>query len=502
MERVLKAVPADLRVKMEALVHDLTLALEESSNSANLRRRWGIRRRARSTGNIRKCKREQFDVTSGLFFQDFHSQHHLSLAALSMNKHSDDSSSSICEIRIPKTANVSKYQSDSDDPNQTKRFAHFPNLNNVSNIESDSVNENFVPRANTRRKRKFKRMAIDSDSNASTSQAVAIMSTSTFSGKKRIFRSDCKNRYSAIWCGKRKRSWRERSIDCEMRVAKPTKNAKSKNRDKMQGEDTVDCSRISSSSISSSDSEAGLITNDEDREGDDEQSDWIGESSWRDDGESTSDDKATSDSTFQMILHGEHSVAEAKKNYRQRIQRIREGLSGREIRAGRRHVDNKPGYSIITSANEKVSRFLQDPTQSELKLHPMRQPEREKLRRLANLYSLSMKGDQGCPILYKTRHTTQAVCVDQVSLNRFSDYKRLRKTPPNSPNSDSTMQTEEPQISSTSFSPQIINQAQSNIGSIQANVQTLSSFEWESESMDIEVQGKPKFPDFGHSKSS
>lgn len=58
MERVLKAVlrPVDLRVKMEALVHDLTLALEESSNSANLRRRWGIRRRARSTGNIRKCK--------------------------------------------------------------------------------------------------------------------------------------------------------------------------------------------------------------------------------------------------------------------------------------------------------------------------------------------------------------------------------------------------------------------------------------------------------------
>ncbi|XP_011635621.1 G patch domain-containing protein 2-like isoform X3 [Pogonomyrmex barbatus] len=478
MERVLKAVPADLRVKMEALVHDLTLALEESSNSANLRRRWGIRRRARSTGNIRK-------------------------SALSMNKHSDDSSSSICEIRIPKTTNVSKYQSDSDDTNQTKRFAHFPNLNNISNIESDSVNENFVPKANTRRKRKFKRMAIDSDSNASTSQAVAIMSTSTFGGKKRIFRSDCKNRYGAIWCGKRKRSCRERSIDCEMRVPKPMKNAKPKNRDKMQGEDTVDCSRLSSSSISSSDSEEGLITNDEDREGDDEQSDWIGESSWRDDGESTSDDKATSDSTFQMILHGgEHSITEAKKNYRQRIQRIREGLSGREIRAGRRHVDNKPGYSIITSANEKVSRFLQDPTQSELKLHPMRQPEREKLRRLANLYSLSLKGDLGCPILYKTRHTTQAVCVDQVSLNRFSDYKRLRKTPPNSPNSDSTMQTEEIQISSTSFDSQIINQAQNNVGPIQANVQTYSSFEWESESMDIEVQGKSKFSDFGHSKSS
>lgn len=50
-------------------------------------------------------------------------------------------------------------------------------------------------------------------------------------------------------------------------MSKPTRNTKSKNRGKMQGEDTMDCSRISSSSISSSDSEAGLITNDEDREG-------------------------------------------------------------------------------------------------------------------------------------------------------------------------------------------------------------------------------------------
>lgn len=152
--------------------------------------------------------------------------------------------------------------------------------------------------------------------------------------------------------------------------------------------------------------------------GDDEQSDWFGESSWWDDNDSTNDDKVTTDLALQAILHGsfEHLTDEAKKNYRQRMQYS--NLNGREIRAGRRHVDNKPGYSIITSANEKVSRFLQDPTQSELKLHPMRQPEREKLRRLANLYSLNLKGDLSCPILYKTRHTTQAVCVDQVSFNR------------------------------------------------------------------------------------
>jgi len=52
-----------------------------------------------------------------------------------MNKHLDDSSSSICKIRIPKIVNVSKYQSDSDDPNQTKRFAHFSNLRGETRVE-------------------------------------------------------------------------------------------------------------------------------------------------------------------------------------------------------------------------------------------------------------------------------------------------------------------------------------------------------------------------------
>lgn len=287
-----------------------------------------------------------------------------------------------------------------------------------------------------------------------------------------------------------------------MRSLKPSRNTKSKSRNKMQTEDAIDCSRISSSSISSSDSEAGLITNDEDREGDDEQSDWIGEPSWWDDGESTNEDKVTTDPTFQMILHGsfEHATDKARKSYRQRIQRIREGHSGREIRAGRRHVDNKPGYSIITSANEKVSRFLQDPTQSELKLHPMRQPEREKLRRLANLYSLSLKGDLGCPILYKTTNTTQAICIDHVPLKRFSDHKRLRRTPPNSPNPEPVMHNQEYQISSTSFGLQSISPT-SNLDSIQP-LQKFSHFEWDSNSMDIEIHGKPKFHDFGHSKSS
>lgn len=52
-----------------------------------------------------------------------------------------------------------------------------------------------------------------------------------------------------------------------MRSPKPTRVSKSKNRGKVQSEDAMDCSQVSSSSISSSDSETGIVTNDEDREG-------------------------------------------------------------------------------------------------------------------------------------------------------------------------------------------------------------------------------------------
>lgn len=129
----------------------------------------------------------------------------------------------------------------------------------------------------------------------------------------------------------------------------------------------------------------------------------------------------------------------------------------------------------------------------------MHQPEREKLRRLANLYSLSLKGDLSCPILYKTRHTTQAICVDQVSLNRFSDYKRLRKTPPNSPNPDSSMQNQDIHISGPSCNSQI--PAHNIVGSMQ-NLTKLPQFEWNSHIGGVDVQAKPRFHNFGHSKSS
>ncbi|KAJ9581514.1 hypothetical protein L9F63_023305 [Diploptera punctata] len=467
MERVFQAVPADLRMKMEALVQDLTNALEESSRLSSSRRRWGLRRRARSTGNLpMACHKTQ----------------------------SDDSSSSIGELMLSRDKGLSSlHQSDSDDvapttgahrqltplARKTRQVNHLH-----GNFESDSFNENFSPvHPNTRRKRKFKRMAVDPVElgNPSTSHATVPVPLSS-GKKKRIVKhsANCENKYNSLICGKRKRSMRERSVDCDRPTAGPTGRAKTsrilhlhKLSLSSQDESHMDfdssaathCEIMSSSSLSSSESDTGIYTNDEGREGDDEQSDWwggdaasvCGKGWWEEDeGEQTSgiptigtggvtDVDEDSDPAFRAILTGsfEHLSEEAKQAYRVHLQWIRDVPNGREIRAGRRRIrGERPGFSIVTSANEKLSRFLQDPGQSELRLHPMQKQERDQLSHLADLYSLQMTSDpnrQTCPVLTKTRNTMQAVRVEQVRLTRLqarlhhlNDFKRRRKMPPGS----------------------------------------------------------------------
>lgn len=470
MERVLKTVPVDLRIKMEALVQDLSTALEESSCTASSRRRWGLRRRARSTGNLptTTCHKTQ----------------------------SDESTSSVEPVLSRDRGMSSLHQSDSDDIGptagvhrhlapfslQAKKVAHLH-----GNIESDSFNENFSPvHPNTRRKRKFKRMAVDVTDAATPSTSRSNIPVVLSAGKKKRgfirHSANCENRYSSLLCGKRKRSVRERSVDCgethqtlhhnhrmntrsKSKLIQPPlnnclfiQNEKSEEGTLMdltpsQDDMPQQCEMMSSSSISSSESDTGIYTNDEGREGDDEQSDWfggecgsIGRGWWEEEG---GDDAASGlsppgpgdpvDPTFQAILNGsfEHLSEEAKQSYKTHIQLLRQGMSGREIRGGRRRVrDERPGFSICTSANEKLSRFLQDPAQLELRLHPMKQQEQEQLCQLANLYSLNMSSDStlSCPVLTKTRNTMQAVRVELGMVphsrhhhHHLSDFKRRRK---------------------------------------------------------------------------
>ncbi|KAK9511791.1 hypothetical protein O3M35_000385 [Rhynocoris fuscipes] len=395
----------------------------EQDSAPVVKRPPGVRRRTRSTG---------------------------SLPYTWSNKRSGESSSSMGEWEFSKEVGMSSlHQSDSDDVSGMQVKSSFYNLQNhhrltsiFPGIESDSVNENFSPvRPTTRRKRKFKRMAVEMSS-ASSSRGPGY--AATVGKKKRILKHSInyENRYMSggISIGKRKRSARSMTDPPQKTVLALTRLSL---RDDAQHPH-------SSSSLSSSESDTGIFTNDEGREGDDEQSDWVGDGGasggfsrevWDD---SDRGDALDDDQPFTLPLLG----------------RV-----GREIRGGRRRVrSDKASFTVLTSANEKLSRFLQDPAKSQLrsfkllstpvfnretfqrlgyktlpsKLHPMEEHERHQLGHLADLYSLDMQLSEHhrhrgltCPILTKTSNTVRG---EPVSVTRFSslgDIKRRRRTPPN-----------------------------------------------------------------------
>lgn len=76
----------------------------------------------------------------------------------------------------------------------------------------------------------------------------------------------------------------------------------------------------------------------------------------------------------------------------------------REIRAGCRRIKcERPGFSIKTSVNERLARFLQDARQVQIRLPDIEIYEHESLINLAKLYSLQMSLDKGCAVLTKTK---------------------------------------------------------------------------------------------------
>ncbi|CAG9860539.1 unnamed protein product [Phyllotreta striolata] len=348
---------------MEHLAQDLTVALEESEscgpiNIANAAK-WGMRRRTRSAGNLPK------------YFRKHSTQQDKSyLSHLYVNKpgdNSDASSSSNSETRTEKQKNklVSLHQSDSDDMSLSISIAkalspkssfrmHPPMYNflkGVSNcLESDSVNEHSPARPNIRRKRKFKRMSVDQT--------------------------------PVTQCGKRKRSQRLDVIDNGKSIRHATKfeplhpSIVDKIEKFCHPSSTFDvnsmetqsfdenCEVASESSISWSGGEG--------HEGDDELTDWA----------PSLDNASAMDQAFN-------------------------DSDPREIRAGcRRLGEERPGFSINTSANERVAKFLRDSSKSELRLYGA---EKDKLGQLAALYSLDLWFESSSSSLLKKTNKTPSM---------------------------------------------------------------------------------------------
>lgn len=94
----------------------------------------------------------------------------------------------------------------------------------------------------------------------------------------------------------------------------------------------------------------------------------------------------------------------------------------REIRAGcRRLHDERPGFSISTGANERVAKFLQDPTKNELRVYGN---EKEKLGQLAALYSLDIWFEG--PSSSILRKTSRTPCM-QPAQRHHSSFNSVHK---------------------------------------------------------------------------
>uniref|UniRef100_W8BCI3 Uncharacterized protein n=2 Tax=Ceratitis capitata TaxID=7213 RepID=W8BCI3_CERCA len=566
---------------MDQFSHDLTVALMEETSLLERARvsRWGQRRRTLSTGNL-PCAPQPTEK--------------------------EDSSSSPSNAR--KTTNVDGLDvkniklltmSDSDDKEiNIQSRSPLKTSHRLGTLESDSLNETFSParffKPSARRKRKYKRMSMECDIGIVTSlqnQDIKVNSVSSINAavggsgtmRKRVLKPDASNRNNLFFCGKRKRSNRDRYHDYDQtkshstsmprfayienngirprsysstskpnsdrllplnkgllyKIEKisqlqktdskqelltsnsnisetnisPTTSAQQEfkslrkkrsqfRRSQLQqlqftvDQYPMDCGNIddflSSSSLSSSDSEDAQSANDTDREGDDELTDWPGNecTSGPTDIKNDTKRKLTKKSNNSLAKSDESSFAATmgeddtmmlgsedwspnisndnielryqpsepiaianKSNDLERttcdetftpFKQIESEMSGetsntflssppthlkgiREIRAGCRRIkDERPGFSIKTSVNERLARFLQDPRQTQIRLPDIEIYEHDSLLNLATLYSLQISLGNGCAVLNKTSNTTQSVNIDQNSLQNclLSDFKR------------------------------------------------------------------------------
>lgn len=335
---------------MDRLAQDLSVALEESEScgpvSFEVGRKWGMRRRTRSAGNLNISFNKSADNQSD------------------DSSDSDDISSHLCFSRI-----INNHSQSLRMKHQIQHFLR-DRYNRLGlpmshSLESDSFNENSPARP-IRRKRKLKRMCVDET--------------------------------PVPPCGKRKRPQRLDMVE-SCRSLKHTPKIKPLNQaivskiekfcqHSMENSDyhmetqcvNENCDVASESSLSWS--------GDEGHEGDDELTDWAPSV------ESSIDQTPWIDA------------------------------DPREIRAGcRRLGDERPGFSINTGANERVARFLQDSSKSELRLYGA---EREKLGQLASLYSLDLWFEGPSSLLRKTGRTPCMQPTQRHHNGLMAAHKRIR----------------------------------------------------------------------------
>lgn len=208
----------DKNQSFDQFSHDLTLALEETSRGG-AGTRWGLRRRTRSTGNLRNKTIKFIDSRVRLNFILACPPQPTSMSDSSSTDPNDPLNDNNNNDQFASgAANSNSILSDSDDRHSYAFAFKLRQTPMSGNFESDSLNENFSPsRPNIRRKRKFKRMAVEYETTPSTPHTTShpIFPINTGTAKKRVLKHTHENFRSNLFFGKRKRPHRERYADYE-----------------------------------------------------------------------------------------------------------------------------------------------------------------------------------------------------------------------------------------------------------------------------------------------
>jgi len=419
---------------MDQLVQDFNTALDETAGSGSARsgvsRRKAWKRRCKSTSNL-----------------------------LAGQNVSDDSSSSVDNVGLlSRDRGTSSLQFSDSDLEQgggpagpqgkpgrsrharlheyrTKREGAGAEL---PGVESDSFNENISPfkefRANSKRKRKFKRMAVDESPENQKPRV-------TPGSKKKKVRSrsghhEPGRKGHAVTPGKRKRSAREKSVESGEVLSSGRSRTVSLGEEGAAGLERMEMEEggCSSSLSSSSDWEAEHSDDREEGEADDEHSDWPGPEPGLSVMQLT-DEEIDPEISFSQLLAGPPS---------------RKSL-GRPVRSGTRRLKSQAAaggsgmgaHPVVLAYSEQVSRFIEDSGRTSLRLPAVRASDRNMILNLASLYSLSW-----CPegpsvlLLTKTGQTVKPEFAvpgippasgsrsGQLRERKSTDIKRQRRTPP------------------------------------------------------------------------
>ncbi|XP_078000801.1 G patch domain-containing protein 2-like [Glandiceps talaboti] len=392
---------------------------------------------------------------------------------------SEASESSLDEALKDYMENVGVAHNSDTDDNQMRRISTFNvSLSSAFYGESDSVTENPNSVPPKRRRRRTKRMSMETNNspctNVMTATATATLSRSSslpdllpnqrqnIRTRKRARRNlnveeqmaDIENddrdkneddtKSSEDKQKHKNNKGRDRKVGDEMEVCSRDRDNQDDVLDGSLDENDMDCSDedtpiakgsdSDTSSLSDSSDEAGLYTNDEGREGDDEQSDFFHEPGsvygvpsivpwWEKEGISMEED-IEKDPHFESILNGAFPIMSktSQTGFQARQCRLH-GVEESAIRKRRRRLKEKRASGpMLAAANDRISQFMVDPQQNELWMHPMKRHHRDQLGHLASLYALDMRSENDrrkCrPVLVKNRNSRLA---DERVLNAYME---------------------------------------------------------------------------------